>query len=65
MIEKIRALMALKISAQTIADGMGVSNSTVYRWLKGESLSKVRIYEPEFDRWLAEFTEQIKMIGGN
>lgn len=61
MKEKLEKLIALGVTAQTIAEGIGCSRSTVCNWLAGrrnineENEKKLRV-------WLEEFKTKIAAI---
>lgn len=61
MIEKLRRLVELKVPVLTIADGIGVSDTTVYGWLKGKSATYKK-YELQFNKWAKEYVQKISNI---
>lgn len=61
MVEKLRKLVGLGFSQQAIANGIGISKSTVSQWVNGTK-SPNQANEERFNTWLLKFKETIAKI---
>lgn len=61
MVEKLKKLVELGVSATTIANGIGCGRSTVSNWLNGNRNINAE-NEQRLEEWLEKFKKDIAAI---